>query len=400
MKLSAAEPSTYSVLYAKGGGITLGDERPRFAFHVPDARYWAWLQRASRYRAALAFIRGEFDIEGDLVAAVAFQLSRRQNWRDAMWLALALGDPRRMQSRVQSRHRAARNIQFHYDRSNEFYHQFLDQRMVYSCAWFQQASDALDQAQLAKLDLICRKLDLRPGEQFLDIGCGWGALPLEAAGGFGAISYGCTLSQQQARFARERIAGLGLQEQVQIHEQDFRAVRGRFDKIASVGMFEHVGRRRLHGYFRQVYSLLAPDGLFLNHGIIRPQHVRDGAESVFLRRHVFPGGELAHLSDVVRIAEEAGFEVLDVENLRPHYALTCRAWVGRLLQHADACQRSVGARTYRTWLLYLAASAHAFEAGATEIHQILLAKRGAPRRLPLSREYMYANTRPQAASVP
>lgn len=176
---------------------------------------------------------------------------------------------------------------------------------------------------------------------------------------------------------------------VTVQEIDFRDITGRFDKIASVGMFEHVGRRRLLSYFRKVNELLESDGLFLNHGIVRPQFVGDGSQTLFLQRKVFPGGEVAHLSDVIRAAELAGFEVLDVEDLRPHYALTCRAWVESLRQNEAACLAAVDRETYRTWLLYLAGSAASFEDGLTSVCQLLLAKRSRPTRR-LTRDYMCA----------
>jgi cyclopropane-fatty-acyl-phospholipid synthase len=173
-------------------------------------------------------------------------------------------------------------------------------------------------------------------------------------------------------------------------QKDFRDLRGSFDKIASIGMFEHVGRLRLFSYFKEMYARLAPHGLFLNHGIMRPQLEGESAESLLFRDRVFPGGELAHLSDVVRHAERAGFEILDVENLRPHYALTCRAWVRRLEQNKEACLRVADGETYRTWLLYLSASSISFEQGNTDVYQVLLAKRSDSRPRRLGREYMYS----------
>jgi cyclopropane-fatty-acyl-phospholipid synthase len=164
---------------------------------------------------------------------------------------------------------------------------------------------------------------------------------------------------------------------------------GQYDKIASVGMFEHEGRHRLGQYFRRIRALLQDDGLFLNHGIVRPEDVEDGPETLFLQREVFPGGDLVHLSDVVHEAGEAGFEVLDIENLRPHYALTCRAWARRLQQNADRCCRLIGETAYRTWLLYIAASGLSFEDGGTDVFQVLLAKRGRQAERPLTRDYLY-----------
>jgi cyclopropane-fatty-acyl-phospholipid synthase len=283
--------------------------------------------------------------------------------------------------------RAAQNIRYHYDRSNKFYKQFLDKRMVYSCAYFRTPETPLDDAQVAKLDHICRKLDLRRGDRFLDMGSGWGALLVHAAEHYGVQATGCTLSRSQAEYARDSASHRVTGEQVAVLEMDFRDVTGHFNKIASVGMLEHVGRHRLHNYFRKVHDLLGPKGIFLNHSILRPELVTDSAQTLFIQRRVFPGGELAHLSVVIRAAELAGFEVLDAEDLRPHYALTCRAWVERLQRNAGACLDAVDRETYRTWLLYLAGSAASFEGGLTSVCQLLLAKRNSPARR-LTREYM------------
>lgn len=348
-----------------------------------------WLARADAYSVALAFVNGEIEVHGDFISAVRFQLSRSANtFRRQAMDAICRWTPWRLAQRWGGRDVAARNIRFHYDRSNDFYKLFLDSQMVYSCAYFNQPGASLDQAQAAKLDQICRKLGLRSGDRFLDIGCGWGALTLNAARRFGARASGCTLSHRQFEYASARVRAEGLAEQVTLKEMDYRDVTGQFDKISSVGMFEHVGRARLEVYFRTVYTHLAPDGLFLNHGITRPAPVQSDAQSLFIARSVFPGGEIVYLHDVIQAAENAGFEVLDVENLRRHYALTCRAWVDRLLAHRDGCLQVVDDATWRTWQLYLAGSAVAFEEGALGLHQVLLAKRGANTAAPMTRDYM------------
>jgi cyclopropane-fatty-acyl-phospholipid synthase len=382
-------PRTYEVVFREGQPEIVGEGDPAFRLFVRDRRYLERFWRMDAYSAATAFVRGEFDVEGDFVPAIAARSAVPRDWKNLLLAALARFSPARLESLVQTKARAARNIRYHYDCSNDFYRQFLDPRMVYSCAYFRDPECSLEQAQFAKLDHICRKLDLRRGETFLDIGCGWGALVLHAADRFGSFATGCTLSKRQFEYAVNRAEESPGAGRISILEADYRDLTGSYDKIASVGMFEHVGRRRLECYFRKVASLLSADGLFLNHGIIRPQPASDSAESLFLRKKVFPGGELAHLSDVVRVAETAGFEVLDVENLRPHYALTCRAWVRRLQQNVAACLRAVDTERYRTWLLYLAASAWFFESGQTDIYQILMAKRTSPHRRHLTRDYMY-----------
>ena len=343
------------------------------------------LSSGDLYSAALAFVRGELQVSGDLIEAVRSAVKGcRRNWRHKLMARLS---PLRLESWLQTRSRAVANIRSHYDRSNDFYRQFLDSRMVYSCAYFKEPEWGLDRAQLAKLDYICRKLELDRGERFLDIGCGWGALVCHAASAYGAAASGCTLSLEQYDYAARAIAAERLESRAVVLMRDYRDLDGKFDKIASVGMFEHVGRRRLRGYFRWVNTLLADRGLFLNHGIMRPQGTSESVESL-LRRKVFPGGELPHLGDVIREAENAGFEVLDVENLRPHYALTCRAWVERLRANEAACLEQVDAKTYRTWLLFLAGSAVNFEDGQIDVYQVLMAKRNFPMPRKYNREHM------------
>jgi cyclopropane-fatty-acyl-phospholipid synthase len=209
-----------------------------------------------------------------------------------------------------------------------------------------------------------------------------------------------TSSQRTARrtgYARESVVQKGLQGRVLVEDLDYRDIPGRFDKIASVGMYEHVGRHRLGDYFRTLAHLLEPDGILLNHGIARPQGTHDDGSTVFLQQHVFPGGELPELADIIRSAERAGLEVLDVENLRPHYALTCAAWVSNLMTHRNACLALVDAATYRTWLLYLAAAAVSFERGQTDLYQTLLAKRSPQARRRLARTYLYAGAKDRSS---
>jgi len=380
----------YQVIYRDGPSLFRGSGHPAFTFLLKDDRQYEWLLRSDLYSAALGFIRGDFDIHGDIIAAIRFKSEMtRRGLRDLFASIAARLSPGRIESWFQTSLRATRNIRFHYDRSNDFYRSFLDSRMVYSCAYFKDPGRTLDEAQSAKLDHICRKLDLRPEERFLDIGCGWGALVVRAAEKYGAMATGCTLSLEQELLAARIVAEKNLEDRVVIHESDYRKLAGRFNKIASVGMFEHVGRHRLREYFRRVFGFLEDDGLFLNHVIIRPEGTTDGPETLFLQRKVFPGGELASLSTVIREAERAGFEILDVENLRPHYALTCRRWVERLQQNAVESLKHVAPETYRTWLLYLAGSALSFEAGATDLYQILMAKRGPFQFRRLTRDYIY-----------
>jgi cyclopropane-fatty-acyl-phospholipid synthase len=382
-----ASPS-FAVETRNGSRSSVGTGTPQFIVRTADAGAWQRLLESSLYDVAKAFVDGTFEIEGDVLAAVRWWYGRPQQ-------AAAPAIPRMLrrlslESWIQSRRRARRNIEFHYDRSNQFYAQFLDRRLVYSAAYFTDSSESLDHAQLAKLDYTLRKLDVQPGDEFLDIGCGWGALVLEAAQRFGATATGCTLSARQFEHASRLLREAGLAERARIELLDYRRLHGSFDKIASIGMYEHVGRHRLGQYFATLHKLMAPGALLLNSGIARPESVGDDDGTAFLRRFVFPGGEIPYLSDVIRTAESAGLEVLDVESLRYHYGLTCAHWVRRLQARRDACLSFVDARTYRIWLLYLAASAISFERGESELYQILFGKRqdGAPHRL--TRNYMYA----------
>lgn len=363
------------------------DGRAVFAISARHEKKIGVFLHGSIYSAATGFMRGEFDVEGDLVRAIQWRMTQpRSAVREAV-LSLAAGAARTCYSVTSS---AARNIRFHYDHPNRFYQTFLDPRMVYSCAYFRSPSDSLEDAQAAKLDHICRKLHLQAGDRFLDVGCGWGGLIFHAFEQYGAVATGCTLSHSQAEFIGRRLAASSALTPVTVLESDFQKVDGRFDKIASIGMFEHVGHRRLHSYFSHISNLLTEQGLFLNHANARPQNVDDGPETLFLQKYVFPGGDLLHISEVIAAAEDAGFETLDVENLRPHYALTCRAWVSRLQSAAAECLQTVPREVYRSWLLYLAACAVSFENAGTDIYQALFAKRSRNQQRQLTRDYIYS----------
>jgi cyclopropane-fatty-acyl-phospholipid synthase len=265
--------------------------------------------------------------------------------------------------------------------------------MVYSCGYFEQPDTGLDEAQQAKLEHICRKLLLRPGERFLDIGCGWGALVIYAAQNYGVHAHGVTLSEKQLSVARQRIAEAGLENRVTVELMDYRDLRDEsaYDKVASVGMFEHVGLKNLPLYFSSVHRLLKPDGLFLNHGIT---HVQPGWEknvwTQFINRYVFPDGQLDTISNIQSVMEGSSFEIADVEALRSHYALTLRAWVARLEHRHARALEYVSEATYRVWRLYMAACALEFESGNIGIYQVLAGKRGALKTpLPLTRRHLY-----------
>ena len=281
-------------------------------------------------------------------------------------------------------------VRHHYDVSNAFYRLVLGPTMVYSCAYFTSPDDTLEEAQTRKLETICRKLRLRAGDRLLDIGCGWGSLVLHAAREHGARAVGVTLSEPQAELARERIRDAGLSDRCEIRVADYREVDdGPYDKVASVGMYEHVGRAQLGEYVGRVTRLLREGGLFLNHGIVRAQP-RPWDKHSFIARYVFPDGELHPVGAVVDAMEQAGLEIRDDESLREHYALTLRRWVANLSANRDAAIAEAGTERERVWRLYMTGSAVAFEAGDISVHQVLAAKPGAPHELPLAREALLA----------
>lgn len=371
--------------------------------------------RPSALVLADAYFRGLLDVEGDLYSVLRLKgyfqtlvLPLRE--RGALLLdALRLpGKPvQAMQSAAStpallegdsfshdhSRQSDAAAISFHYDVSNPFYKLWLDEQMVYSCAYFETPGDTLEEAQRNKLDHICRKLRLKPAERFLDIGCGWGALVCWAARHYGVKAHGITLSQQQHDYAQQRIAAEGLDEMVTVELRDYRDLQGEavYDKVSSVGMFEHVGLANLPTYTATVHRLLRPGGLFLNHGITHDEEGwRQNVDTEFINRYVFPDGELDTVSNIQRGMEHAGFEIHDVEGLRPHYALTLRHWVQRLEAAHDEALQHVSETAYRVWRLYMAACALEFEAGGTGVYQILASRRGAAAPdVPLTRRDLY-----------
>lgn len=385
-----------------------------------------------------AYITGYFDLQGDIFAlfpaldavnnrsisgAELFRLARQvMALPQAAQKRPLMRGPARLRGRLHSRRRDKATVQYHYDVGNDFYGLWLDRSRQYSCAYFGDSVTELDTAQERKLEHICRKLRLQPGERLLDIGCGWGGLVIYAAQNYGVRALGITLSEEQANFANMQIARLGLSNQASVKLRDYRDVGTEaFDKIVSVGMVEHVGRRQLAEYFAQAYRHLKPGGLFLNHGIsrrapwlhrmntevelcctpeMRPAKVSAWRKFIdrrilgtgsFVWRFVFPDGELIPVSEMSIIAEQAGFEQRDMENLREHYALTLRHWVRRLEARQIEAIKLAGEEVYRTWRLYMAASAYGFECGRISVNQTLLAKIATGlSHLPLTRKDLYA----------
>ena len=391
----------------------------------PDRGYRLFLKDPGSLRAVLvpptdlqvgeAFLADLVDVEGSMVAAIHDISTLRADVGvlDAAlvgWDVLRLPAPDEVTSglgrvrpggRLHSPERDRQVIRHHYDVGVDFYRLFLDQRLVYSCAYFLDDDEdmaappdpsgrALDQAQARKLDVVCRKLRLEQDTTLLDIGCGWGSLALHAAEVHGARVLGVTLSEDQAMVAKERVRAAGMDDRVEIRVQDYREVTGTFDAVASIGMFEHVGSDQWETYYRTAFERTRPGGLFLNHHITTGQRreVRDLAKAhgSFVAEHVFPDGALPPASVSITGLQDAGFELLDVEQLRPHYARTLRHWTARLEASHDRAASLVGEPTYRTWRAYMAGSAVGFDHGDLGLVQ-LLGARGDGQR-PLGRDWM------------
>jgi cyclopropane-fatty-acyl-phospholipid synthase len=407
--------------------IELDDRAPSFAgpadlrgavahvrVHGPDA-VGRLIWPITPDNLAEGYLRGDLDIDGDVGTAI--EIGRSLNPRAVgpndvrrllrFGLELRRGTPpasgrplirsARLTGRRHSPARDLAAVRFHYDVGEDFYRLWLDRRMAYSCAYFERSDDPaadLDAAQEAKLELICRKLDLKPGQRLLDIGCGWGSLILYAAERHGVMATGVTLSERQATEANRRAAEAGVADRVRAEVRDYRDLDGLgpFDAVASVGMFEHVGADHLRSYFEAAWNAVAPGGRFLNHGIATAEaHGRRGPDrrrnAQFVERYVFPDGELVPVEHAVSVArDEVGFEVLDVQLLRPHYALTLRAWVDRLERSWDAAVAAAGEEVARTWRLYMSGARIGFERGDLDVAQLLLARPladGSPAPRPL-----------------
>ncbi|MET7288551.1 cyclopropane-fatty-acyl-phospholipid synthase family protein [Streptomyces sp. NPDC005573] len=362
---------------------------------------------------ARAWVAGDLDVEGDLYTALGavagFIWERGEGDRS---LAQALRDPDvrsgvrdllrlagpplppapppeevRRSRHLHTRRSDRRAISHHYDVGNDFYEIVLGPSMVYSCAYWQDGG-TLEEAQRDKLELVCAKLGLKPGQRLLDVGCGWGSMAVHAAREHGASVVGVTLSQEQAAYARKRVADEGLTDRVEIRVQDYRDVAdGPYDAISSIGMAEHVGAERYLEYARDLYALLEPGGRLLNHQIARrPQgEEEDYHVDRFIDAYVFPDGELAPVGTTVTQLERAGFEVRDVESIREHYARTLRAWVTNLEAGLDRAAGLAGPGRTRVWRLYMAASALAFERNRIGVNQVLAVRtpEGGASGLPL-----------------
>lgn len=372
-----------------GREISLGHPgEPRIVLYVKQAAALRRLRRPTIDAIAQAYVNDEIDVDGRMpdAVALAYGLAHPDGPSKASSPRFALAD--------HGRHSDRRAIQFHYDVSDDFYRIWLGRTMVYSCAYFENGTEDLDAAQEKKIDHILKKIALRPTQSLLDIGCGWGSLVIRAAQRFGARCVGVTVSEKQHAFATQRVREAGLSGQVEIQLRDYRDIDGQFDRITSVGMFEHVGRANLPAYFAKISSLLTPEGIAMNHGItstdpdIAWTPAVDG--SGFMDKYVFPNGELSHIGQVLDAMQRGNLESIDVENLRRHYARTLTLWAETFEKNADSIRQLVGEQTFRVWRIYLAGCAYGFRCGNLSIYQVVCRKAGEQAdSLAWSRGYMY-----------
>jgi cyclopropane-fatty-acyl-phospholipid synthase len=381
----------------KGDSLRLNQSaaEPRVIVDVLDATGAAALLAPSLDNLGCAYVEGHLDVTGAVhdIMGMAHGLAEAGDNGEGKpgWMRRIA---HRMADAVNHTHAADRQaIQYHYDVSNEFYAEWLDPAMVYSCAYFEQGDETLAQAQEKKIDHILTKLRLQPGQNLLDIGCGWGALALRAAQKFGARCVGITLSRNQFDLARERVRAAGLADRIDIRLQDYRDVKGAFDRITSVGMFEHVGLKNLSGYFGIIRDLLVPGGWAMNHGITSTD-AHNGETSHgggrFIDQYVFPQGELPHIGTVLTTMQEGGLEPFDIESLRRHYARTLQCWSGAVEAKAERLKSLVAEKTWRIWRMYLAGSQWAFDNDEISLFQVLCGRAGQQAAsLPWSRRWIY-----------
>ncbi len=404
-------PGTFIIHLWNDSKLHIGNSFAAFTLKIKDASVLRdLLLFRDPVRLAEAYFDGAIEVDGDFNAALSLRhyledLKLPLTKKIRLALKAMLFNQGQSSLPIQLKRNGElpsqngkETIAFHYDISNDFYQLWLDQRMIYSCAYFEHAQQNLEQAQCNKLDHICRKLRLQGGEHFLDIGCGWGALVCWAAKHYGVTAHGITLSQSQYEYACAEVIRQGLNGQVRIELRDYRELETSacYDKISSIGMFEHVGLKNLPTYFSIVHRLLKPNGLFLNHGNTTDESGWGKCvSSRFINRHVFPDGELEKVSTIQSLMEDADFEIYDVEGLRPHYALTLRHWVNRLEQNYATAVNLVGERNYRIWRLYMTGCALQFEQGQTGIYQILAVRKNSSfPPLPLTRRDLYDDREP------
>ena len=361
------------------------DARATIVLNHPGALR-ALLLPPNELTAGEAYVYNDVDFEGSILEVVRFaarlrssqsrnlgslRLYRRLRTLPAENRRSTYGRPERA-GRLHSKRRDSASVAAHYNTGNDFFRQFLDPGMVYSAGVFLDPDEPLEKAQLRKIDLICRKLQLRPHQRLLDIGCGWGTLAIHAARHYDVEVTGVTLSGPQVDLATVAASDAGVGDRVRFEVLDYRDVQGRFDAIASVGMFEHVGKGQLARYFTRVREMLEPGGTFLNHGIVTRERSPRRMKPGFLDTYVFPDSDLVTVDEVIGLAEDAGFELRDAESLRTSYALTLRHWVNNLEANREAAVAAADETTYRIWRVYMGGSAVAFESAAVSVFQLLL----------------------------
>lgn len=371
-----------------GKQFDLCNGTPNVTIRIPGASSLGYLLTPSLANLGTAYVEGKIEVKGALtdIIRLAHGLAER---------ALEPEDKlaRIMRSIRHTKQKDSDAIRYHYDVSNEFYALWLDPNMVYSCAYFENGNEDLAAAQIKKIDHILTKIQLRHGQLLLDIGCGWGALVMRAAQKFGARCVGVTISENQYELARERVQQAGLADRVEIRLEDYRDLKGTFDRITSVGMFEHVGLQHLASYFGKIRMLLSKDGIAMNHGITSAdaesrETPYGGGE--FIQKYVFPHGELSHIGLVLKTMQQGGLEAMDIENLRHHYARTCAMWAENFEARTDLIKKMVDEKRYRIWRIYLAGCAYAFMNDLIALYQVVCVKAGRNfPTLPMSRRYMY-----------
>jgi cyclopropane-fatty-acyl-phospholipid synthase len=375
----------FRMLLWNGEGVE-GEPPIRVRIRLHDRRVVREMLQSPELAIGEAYVDGRLELDGDLVAAIemAFDASpRTPRWASTLSHLLT------WRPQLNTPARARRNVRHHYDLGNDFYRMWLDEQMVYTCAYFERPDASLEQAQVAKLDLVCRKLRLRAGERVVEAGCGWGALALHMAEHYGVTVRAFNISSEQIRYAREEARRRGLADRVEFVQDDYRNLSGSYDAFVSVGMLEHVGRAHYGSLGRVIERSLSPEGRGLLHFI---GHAQVLPMSAWLNRYIFPGAYIPALSEMLPVLEPFGLEVLDVENLRRHYARTLEHWLERFEKVGDQAARMYDERFVRMWRLYLASSIAAFRAGNSVLYQVLFARSGqkAQAALPWTRDDVYA----------
>lgn len=377
------------VTFSAYDGSSAGTPGAPIAVNVRTPRAISYLvQSPGELGLGRAYVAGDLEVEGDVyeaLRAMSQSTLDKLSWRDRFDILKAFGKqalrpvappPQEVVQHGLLRHtkrRDAQAISHHYDVSNRFYEWVLGPSMAYTCAVYPELDSSLEEAQYTKFDLVCRKLDLQPGQRLLDVGCGWGGMVMHAAKNYGVKALGVTLSRQQAEWAQKAIADAGLSDLAEVRHLDYRDVpESGFDAVSSIGLTEHIGKAQLPSYVRFLHSKLKPGGRLLNHCIMRPTNLDPLIRKKgFINRYVFPDGELLGLGHIVSAIQDNGFEVRHEENLREHYAMTLRDWGRNLEEHWDEAVAEVGEGTARVWRIYMAGSRLAFERRGIELHQVL-----------------------------